>query len=98
MERKGLRRTMVPLAFFAALLLLTARKEAIETPAVNVSPATPRMGNDLKQAGTFSQFYDYCGVDGEGRPIVVRRKRHLFLHQDDPWEENDRRFDSALCQ
>ena len=46
----------------------------------------------------FSQAYEYCYVDSEGRPMIVHR-RLVFLLPDAPPEVNDRTFiESGECQ
>jgi len=48
---------------------------------------------------TFSPTYEYCYVDADGRPLMIRRRRLVFFLPESPPEVNDRTFiETGTCR
>lgn len=76
----------------AGLALVTMRRELAASAgpkSSSSSQTTPR--NVYGHPHTFSEAYEYCYVDSEGKPMLVHR-RLVFLLPDAPPEVNDRTF------
>jgi hypothetical protein len=79
------------------------RKEAwsgSRPPYANSTPATQQTtAQAASRPHNFSFAYDYCYIDGDGRPVMFHRKRLVFFLPDSPPEVNDRTFiESDTCQ
>lgn len=103
MKRNITRCAVVAVAMLAALALLTVRKEADGNRPVHanasasLSPVRPSDASGLPH--TFSQAYDYCYVDENGRPMIFHRRRLVFFFPESPPEVNDRTFiETNECQ
>lgn len=79
-------------ALFAGLVLLTVRKESVESAVVHAGSPTPASNTGARHSRTFSQAYEICAEDSEGRPLVVRQKKPVFFFPNSPPEVNDRTF------
>jgi hypothetical protein len=91
------------LALLAGPALLTARTDVDASAAVRASsPASVQSstsGDASARPHTFSQAYNYCYDDAEGRPMVVRKKPLVFFLPDAPPEVKDRTFiETNECQ
>ena len=107
MSRGIVLRAAFILCVLAALAGLAARKDAAGTrPGDSISqPKSAATANGTRSNGasigrhTFSQQYDICYVDADGRPMVYERKRLVFFFPESPPEVNDRTFiETNTCQ
>ena len=98
MKRALIKRGAGVLLLLAGLTLVTVRRELAASAGEKSSASsqtTPR--NVPGHPHPFSQAYEYCYVDSEGRPMIVHR-RLVFLLPDAPPEVNDRTFiESGEC-
>lgn len=82
----------------AGLALVTVRREVTASASSKPSTAS-QITSDNKSVHPhrFSQAYEYCYVDSEGRPVMVHRKLVFFLPEALP-EVTDRTFiESGEC-
>ena len=95
MRRNLTRRALIMLALLAGMALLTVRKEStVSSAAPERQQADPfqRRAVEPRRARPFSQDYEYCYVDSDGRPMIVHRKKHLFFLPEPEPQVDDRTF------
>ena len=100
MKRGLIKRGVIALLLLAGLALVTVRRELAATAGTK-SPASSQTtsGHVPRHSQAFSQAYEICAEDGEGRPLVVHRKKLVFLFPDSAPEVNDRTFiESGECR
>jgi len=92
MKRRFVKRAavvMLILANFAAFMICR-RADGSDTVYAN-SPASAQNAG-ARHARTFSQAYEICAEDSEGRPLVVRRKKVDFYRSDPSPRVNEQTF------
>ena len=82
----------------AGLALVTVQREVAASASSKPSAASQTTPSSVPvHPRTFSQAYEYCYVDSEGRPVIVHRRLVFFLPEGPP-EVNDRTFiESGEC-
>lgn len=96
----------------AGLAVLLVRKDDSSdsiSPRANASASTTQhslggLGPSMQAGGssagpyTFSQAYDYCYVDAEGRPMVFQRRRLVLFLPEAPGLDDRTFVTSGDCQ
>ena len=88
----------VLLLLLAGLALVTVRREVAASASAKSSASSQTVPHNVPgHPHPFSQAYEYCYVDSEGRPMIVHR-RLVYLLPAAPPEVNDRTFiESGEC-
>jgi hypothetical protein len=99
MSRGFVRRALLVLCVLAVLMIATARKQSSGDPgSVHANTSAQHLDDAPGRPHTFSQAYDYCYVDSDGRPLMFHRRRLVFFLPDTPQLNDRTSIETDQCQ